>query len=171
MARPSKKSALAREGGALSKVYEATAVVAHPPSIAGGAQAVPHYCDRHEEYELVTKDDLREIYAFGWLEKTLFGVGTFFFSGAFWLLIELMAHQEKFEFTAWMGTCAVSIVAGGVLAAIGLVLFYLKQQRLEKYFPKISDSELPSKVLLTLPAHTQSRPVKRGKTSPQTFHD
>src|SRR5258708_6349401 len=104
MARPSKKAALARKGGAISKNDEASAVGSTPPSplsILGGAQAVPHYRHRHEEYVLVTQDDLREIRAFGWLQQSLFGVGSFFFSGAFWVFIQLLAQQEKFEFTAW----------------------------------------------------------------------
>src|SRR5262245_53097634 len=130
MARPSKKDTLARKGAAVSKAGEAIAVSdVTPPlfSIAGGlkegAKAVPYYHDRHEEYELVTRDDLREIRAFGWLQQSLFGVGAFFFSGAFWLLIQLLAQQEKVEFTAWMGMCLISIVFGVVVAGIGLVLF------------------------------------------------
>jgi hypothetical protein len=137
MARPSEKAALARKGGALSKAEEATAVgeVTRPvASIVGGAQAVPHYRDRHEEYELVTRDDLREVRAFGWLQQSLFGVGTFLL-GFLWLLIQLLAQQEKFEFTAWMGMYLIGIAAGLVFVGIGLVLFYLKQKRLQKYFP------------------------------------
>jgi hypothetical protein len=53
----------------------------------GGARAHAYYQDRHEEYILVTKDDFREIQAFGWIQQALFGIGTFFFSGAFWLLM------------------------------------------------------------------------------------
>src|SRR5262245_45129227 len=120
MARPSKKPTLARRGGAVFKAEEAAAVGDPLFSIAeGGSKVVPHYRDRHVEYVPVTREDLREIWAFGWLEQTLFGVGTFFLSGAFWLLIELMAtHEKKFEFTAWMAMCVISIVAGGALATI-----------------------------------------------------
>jgi hypothetical protein len=99
-----------------------------------GARVHPHYQDRHEEYVLVIRDDLREIRSLGWLQQSLFGVGTFFFSGAFWLMIELMAHQERFEFTAWMGECVLSVLFGIVLAVVGLVLFTLRQRRLSKYF-------------------------------------
>jgi hypothetical protein len=56
------------------------------------------------------------------------------FSGAFWLIIELMAHQEKFEFTPWIGVCIISMAAGVILAAVGLVMFSLRQKRLNKYF-------------------------------------
>jgi hypothetical protein len=99
-----------------------------------GARAYAHYQDRHEEYVLVIRDDLREIRSLGWLQQSLFGIGTFFFSGAFWLLIELMAHQERFEITAWMGMCLLSILFGVTLAVVGLVLFSLRQRRLNKYF-------------------------------------
>jgi len=92
--------------------------------------------DRVEEYVYVTRDDLREIRTIGWLQQFLFGMGTFFFSGAFWLLIELIAHQREFEFTAWMGMCIVSITAGITVAAVGLVMFFLRKKRLDKYFPE-----------------------------------
>ena len=78
--------------------------------------------------------DLREIKTLGWVQQTLYGSGTFFFSGAFWLIIELMAHQEKFAFTPWMGVCIISMAAGVILAAVGLVMFSLRQKRLNKYF-------------------------------------
>jgi hypothetical protein len=57
----------------------------------------------------VTRDDLREVRELGWLERALFGVGTFFFSGAFWLVFELLAHQDHTEFNAWIGMCLLSI--------------------------------------------------------------
>lgn len=101
-----------------------------------GAQAFAHYEDRHERYILMTRDDLREIRTFGWLQEAIFGVGMFFFSGAFWLLAELLAHEEKqpkFEFTAWMGMCCVSMVFGLVLAAASLIMFWLRLKRLNKY--------------------------------------
>jgi hypothetical protein len=137
MGRP-KKTALVASGGTTAKAQQTESIEAaakhRATGLQGGAQAVPHYRDRHEEYMLVTKDDLREIRALGWLQQTLFGAGTFFFSGAFWLLAELMSHQEHFEFTAWMGMCVISILAGLIVAAIGLILFGLRQKRLDKYF-------------------------------------
>jgi hypothetical protein len=102
-----------------------------------GARVHAKYYDRHEEYVPVTRDDLREIRAFGWMQQSLFGVGTFFFSGAFWVLVELLAHQEqagKYEFTAWMGMCVVSMTAGTLLAGVGLIFHSLRQRRLDKYF-------------------------------------
>lgn len=84
----------------------------------------------------MTRDDLREIKGFGWLQQALFGTGTFFFSGAFWLLAELLSHEEKdkFEFTAWMGMCVVSIIAGLTLIGTSLILYNLREKRLGKYF-------------------------------------
>ena len=99
-----------------------------------GARVHHRYHDRTEDTIAVTRDDLREIKAVGWIQQSFSTLGTFFFSGAFWLLFELMAHQEKFEFTAWMGMCVVSIIAGGALASAGWIMFALKQKRLNKYF-------------------------------------
>ena len=102
----------------------------------GGARAHPHYEDRHEEYLLVTKDDLREIRAFGWMQQGLLVSGTFFFSGAFWLFIELVAHQSengKFEFTSWMGMCVLSMGFGTILGVIAWGHAILRQRRLNKY--------------------------------------
>jgi hypothetical protein len=104
-----------------------------------GAQAVPHYEDRHEDYILVTADDLREIRAFGWLQQSIFGTGAFFFSGAFWLFCEILSNQQKFEFTPWMGMCAVSMVFGAVLVGVSGIMFWLKQKRQKKYVSKAGD--------------------------------
>jgi hypothetical protein len=89
---------------------------------------------RTEDYVYVTRNDLREIKTFGWLHQSLMGVGTFFFSGAFWLLIELLAHQEHVTFTAWMGMCLLSIAFGAALIVVGLCIFSLKQKKIDNYF-------------------------------------
>jgi cytosine/uracil/thiamine/allantoin permease len=84
----------------------------------------------------VTRDDLREVKAFGWLQQGLLTLGTFFFSGAFWLLAELFAHQEAegiTQFTAWMGMCVVSMIFGIALIITAIVFYALKQKRLNKY--------------------------------------
>jgi hypothetical protein len=91
--------------------------------------------DRTEEYVYVTRGDLRELLTYGWLHQSLTGVGTFFFSGAFWLLAELLAHQEHFIFTSWMATCIISMIFGAVLASCGIIIFRVKQKKLEHYFP------------------------------------
>jgi hypothetical protein len=113
-------------------------------SVSEGAKAHPKYHDRHEEYVLVTRDDLREIRALGWTQQALFGAGTFFFSGAFWLFAELVAHEEqegKYEFTAWMGMCLVSMAAGALLGGAGLFFYSLRQKRLDKYFKEETTAE------------------------------
>jgi hypothetical protein len=71
----------------------------------------------------VTLGDLREISEFGWLERFLFGTG-------------MRSEKEKFEFTPWMAICVISMIAGLVLAIVGLILSGLKQKKLNKYFPK-----------------------------------
>lgn len=103
-----------------------------------GARVHAHYQDRHEEYVLVTRDDLREIRTFGWMQQVLFGIGMFLFSGAFWLLMELIANEQHFEFTLWMGMCIISMAGGGIIGIVGLVIFTLRQKRLGKYFLDIS---------------------------------
>jgi hypothetical protein len=82
----------------------------------------------------VTRDDLREIKTFEWLQQAILGIGTFFFSGAFWLFVGLLAHQEKFEVTAWIGMCFMSMLFGAVLVLVSTIIYYLKQKRLDKYF-------------------------------------
>lgn len=83
----------------------------------------------------MTRDDLREIRSLGWLQQSMFGVGTFLFSGAFWLFCSIVAEQKTFEFTSWMGMCVISMICGVALGAVGLTLFGMKQKRLNKYFP------------------------------------
>ena len=85
----------------------------------------------------MTRDDLREVRAFGWMQQVLFGAGTSLFSGAFWLLMALLANEQHFEFTAWMGMCVIGMVAGAALGLIGLVIFNLRQKRLDKYFLEV----------------------------------
>jgi hypothetical protein len=50
---------------------------------------------RDEDYFLVIRDDLKDAKAFGWMQQALYGVGTFLFSGAFWLLADLIANQDE----------------------------------------------------------------------------
>jgi hypothetical protein len=142
-AEPKRDEGLAKApplGNSNTIISAPTTAIYHTPE-THGAHAVPHYRDRHEEYLLVTRDDLREIRNFGWFQQTLFGVGTFFFSGAFWLLAELIAHQEhgKFEFTPWMAVCVISMIAGAALGFIGFVMFLMRQRRLNKYFANESE--------------------------------
>lgn len=90
---------------------------------------------RYVEYVYVTRDDLREIRDGNALQQLLFGVGTFFFSGAFWLSLELLAHQERFAITPWITACGLSMLFGLTLAVVGLRLQWMRQDRLNKYFP------------------------------------
>jgi hypothetical protein len=99
-----------------------------------GAKVHNHYKLRHEEYVPVTRDDLREIQMYGWMHQLLFGVGSFLFSGAFWLLIELLIKEKFSDIVPWVLACGACIAAGGALSGVGLVLFFMKQKRLEKYF-------------------------------------
>lgn len=108
-----------------------------------GAQARPRYRDRHEEYVLVTEDDLREAGTVGWLQEGTAGVGLFFLSGAFWLLAALLAeHGNEPEFYPWYFVCFITVVFGGVLTWVGARLFRLKQKRLSKYFPNSTDANV-----------------------------
>jgi hypothetical protein len=146
MARPPRqgRAALRREPGAVqSEIGDAATIGSETASGSAGsksglagAQVHPKYHDRHEEYVLVTRDDLREVRELSWFQQGLFGVGAFFFSGAFWLLIELLAHQQKYEFDAWVGMCLLSMAFGAIVGGVGLRLFFMRQQRLDKYFPK-----------------------------------
>jgi len=101
------------------------------------ARVRPTYSDREEEYVLVTNDDLREIATFSRTERVLWDVGLFFVSGAFWLLIELIAHQaseeKKFEITSWMIFCAACVVMGAAVMYAGHSMRDMKSKRLSKY--------------------------------------
>ena len=99
-----------------------------------GAKTIARYRHRYEDYIPVTLDDLREIKGFGWLQQAMFGMGMFFFSGAFWLLMAILADQKKLEITPWMGMCGLSIIFGFSLMAVGVVIHYLRNKRLDKYF-------------------------------------
>jgi hypothetical protein len=100
-----------------------------------GARVKHRYHDRTEDTIAVTHNDLREVRDLGAIHQTLFGVGMFFFSGAFWEIVRLASEQQKFEFTAWMGMYLVCTVAGVILAGVGAFIFHSKQLRLNKYFP------------------------------------
>jgi hypothetical protein len=127
----SDKSPLSDAGsGASGRRSESSRSPTRP--ISAGAKVHAHYQDRHEEYIPVTKDDLQEVRTFGWLQQSLFGTGTFFFSGAFWLLMELLSREPKF--TAFVAMCILSMAFGAILGAIGLVMFAIRQRRLNKYF-------------------------------------
>lgn len=98
------------------------------------------YHGRVEHYAYVTESDLREAVEFGFLHQVLIQSGTFFFSGAFWLLTELVIKQTEispsFKITPWMGVCGLSMLFGSVLNFAGWRLYVAKQKKLEKYFPK-----------------------------------
>jgi hypothetical protein len=107
----------------------------------GAETDVYRYEDSRGKYKLVTIDDLREVRGFGIAQQTLFGVGAFLFSGAFWEMFRTLAEQPHFEFTPWMFGYLISMVAGGLLAAVGVYLFLIKQRILDKYFPKEGDED------------------------------
>lgn len=106
------------------------------PEKEDGGRYIPHYEDTHGRHKLVTMDDLREVRGFGIAQQILFGSGAFFFSGAFWEMVRTVAEQPHFEFTPWMMVYVISMVAGGMLASVGVYLFLAKQRRLDKYFPR-----------------------------------
>jgi hypothetical protein len=103
------------------------------------AKVISRISDRVEDYALVTRGDLEAAVELGGLQQILTQVGTFLFSGAFWLLIELVVRESEkpqgFVFTAWMGMCLLSVFAGGSVSYAGWRLFRLKQANLKKYFP------------------------------------
>lgn len=99
-----------------------------PSRKAGGARHIAHYHDQHEDYIPVSRSLLRELSSFGWLQEGAGAAGMFFFSGAFWLLITLLAEHssELDQFAAWIAFCGISILFGGVLIWIGYRHFFSK---------------------------------------------
>jgi len=73
------------------------------------------------------------------LHEAMIQTGTFFFSGAFWLLIELLVRgsesQEGLHFTSWMAMCLLSMVFGGLLAFFGWRVVVMRRTKLKNYFP------------------------------------
>jgi hypothetical protein len=110
-----------------------------------GARHIPHYSDQHENYITVSPSILRELSTFGWLQEGLGAAGTFFFSGAFWLLVTLLVeHLEEIKkYAPWLMLCVISMIFGGILIWIGYSHFRLKQDRINDIFrpSKIFDDE------------------------------
>jgi hypothetical protein len=115
-----------------------------PEKSEGGAsrsrkgKVIPRYHDRVEDYAYVTEADLKEAVDLSIVQQVMIQVGTFFFSGAFWLLAELIIREGKtdqFQFTPWMAVCILSVMFGAVLWLAGWFLFRMKQKKLTKYFP------------------------------------
>jgi hypothetical protein len=134
-----------RAGGATEKrIYEEAEQKVRPtrkfegPRGGGKGKVIPQYHSRIEEYAYVTQADLREAVSLGVLQQVLIQTGTFFFSGAFWLFIDLIIRQAEgsapFRPTPWMGVCLLSIVFGVVLAVAGWAIFLMKQEKLRRYF-------------------------------------
>ena len=84
----------------------------------------------------MTPSDLTDISKFGWLEYALSQTGGFFFAGALWQAVSILAAQDHFQFTPWLAVCAVSMAFGLILMGVGLVLVNMRQAKVRKYFPK-----------------------------------
>jgi hypothetical protein len=105
------------------------------PGDLAGARIHSKYYDRTEDVVAVTRDDLREIGTIGYLQAGTAAVGMFFLSGAFWALMSLVAeHGRNESYYSWYFTFLISIVFGATLTAVGIRLYYLKLQRITKYF-------------------------------------
>ncbi len=104
-------------------------------SVSGSAglvttKIIPAHC----EYVLMTRSDILEAQTLGWFQQGLFGVGMFFFGGAFWLLVSLCATSPTGTFSAWMAMCILSMTFGTLLMGVGGALFWLKQRKLSQRF-------------------------------------
>ncbi len=101
-----------------------------------GARHIPHYLDQHEEYIPVSRPLLEELSTFGWLQEGAAAAGTFFFSGAFWLLVTLLVeHNDEIpKYAPWLLTCIVSMLFGAALVWVGYHHFRLKQNRIREIF-------------------------------------
>lgn len=110
-------------------------------SSSSGAQHNPTYVHSTAEYVAVRRSDLREIAQFGWLEEGVGAAGVFFFSGAFWLALTLLAENfdDLKKYVPWFVICLVSILFGAVLLWIAHRHFIMRQQRIEDYFKEKKD--------------------------------
>lgn len=105
-------------------------------SRGGGGKLNQKIHGRTDHYVYVTRNDLMEIGTFGWLHQSLFGVGMFFFSGAFWLAASILSEQKQFQITPSLTLCAVSMVFGLILAVVGVVIFCVRQRKIKSRLPK-----------------------------------
>jgi hypothetical protein len=101
-----------------------------------GARHIPHYVDQHEDYVPVSRLLLRELSSFGWLQEGCGAAGTFFFSGAFWLLLTMLfEHGDEYKkYVPWFLMCIISMIFGSVLLWVGYSHFKLKQDRISEIF-------------------------------------
>jgi hypothetical protein len=91
------------------------------------------YHDQYEDYVSMSRPLLRELSSFGWLQEWSGAGGMFFFSGAFWLLVAILAEHgsELGKYAPWLVVCLLSIVFGCILIWIGYVNFQIKQGRIQ----------------------------------------
>ena len=101
-----------------------------------GARIDNHYIHRTEDAIAVRRSDLHEISKFGWLEEGCGASGVFFFSGAFWLLVTLLAeHMSEYHaYIPWFILCFVCMVFGAVLIWLAHNHFTMRQLRIAAYF-------------------------------------
>jgi len=101
-----------------------------------GARHIPRYLDKHEEYVPVSRPLLRELSTLALLQEGVGAAGAFFFSGPFWLIINILVeHSTDLKtYAPWLILCCISMLFGAVLIWIGYNHFRLKQRRIEDIF-------------------------------------
>ena len=112
-----------------------TAEGAHVPT-RRSAKHVAHYADRHEDFVLVSRSNLKEISQLSLLQEGAGAVGMFFFSGAFWLLATILFEHnaELAKYAPWLLLCVISILFGVVLIWIGWEHYKLRKDAVDAAF-------------------------------------
>jgi hypothetical protein len=132
-------AAVAGAGQALIVNEGSGAATQSPEPAEGGtgARYIPHYHDRHEDHVSVSPSDLRRLSDFALLQEGVGAAGVFFLSGAFWLLVTLLAEhwKEYIQYMPWFVTCVISILFGAVLMWVGWVNFNQKRRLIKDLIP------------------------------------
>jgi hypothetical protein len=101
---------------------------------ASGAVIENTYLQRRQEYIAVNRNDLEDLRVFDALESWLFAVGMFFVSGATWLGVDKYFDTGHSARVLLLCVCILSVVFGGVMCGVALVMRVKKKERIDRIF-------------------------------------
>ena len=99
-----------------------------------GAMIRNRYLERSQEVVAVNRYDLETIKDFDGRSSRFSAMGIFLMSGAFWLVMDRISAQEKFELTNTIISCIFSIILGIILAYVGFVFGKEKRKSIDRIF-------------------------------------
>jgi len=99
-----------------------------------GALMTAQYLERKQEVVAVNKSDLEDIMTFDGLQTGLSSLGLFLLSGALWLGLDKALTMDVLSLTPILAICVCSIVGGGVLLTVGVVMGRKKRDKISRIF-------------------------------------